>query len=54
MDASNQAAPQDQGMQAALDPAAPMGGEEKKPSLKVIIPIVAAVIVIAVIIWLAV
>lgn len=54
MDEQNQGMPQDQGAQATPAPAAPMGGEEKKPSLKVIIPIVAAVIVIVVIILLAV
>ncbi|MDP3995169.1 MAG: hypothetical protein Q8P78_00970 [bacterium] len=53
MDVPNQQMPQDQGVQAPVS-AAPIGGEEKKSSLKVILPIVGVVIVIGIIIWLAV
>ncbi len=54
MDAPNQELPQDQAAPQAPDSAAPMGGEEKTSSLKVILPIVAVVMVILVIIWLVV
>lgn len=52
MENQNQAAPAT-GEQPAAAPAPEAGGEKKSP-LKVIIPIVVAVIVIGVIIWLVV